>query len=182
MPDFKPIEHARYFIHGPRQFKPNRIPFRQCRDLFSSILFTTYFFIIHSCIPVIPEQPFKSIRVTSCDTAVKKIRFDFERGRGIFFPWKNLPQGDLLRKERQFFTNTVVRNKLWNKKISSTKLTRPLNQQKFFFDRIYRYKWQIVLDYQLNCYEVHKFEKYLHLNTAIWISYCITLKDDINQA
>lgn len=141
MPDFKPIEHARYFIHGPRQFKPNRIPFRQCRDLFSSILFATYFFVIHSCIPVIPEQPFKSIRCHKPWHDMlweDSIRFRTIVEEFSFLGKKNSPQTDsLLFNQRAtvfFFINIVKMciylgiNK-WNIDPISWDITQLLNQR-----------------------------------------------------
>lgn len=130
VPDFKPISNMLDILFTAHA-NLNRIAFlfRQCRDLFSSILFATYFFIIHSCIPLIPEQPFKSIRCHKKpwhEYAVKRFDSISNDRRGIFF----LSLEKFHFDQRQcffFFTNIYlgINNSIWYH--SGTRLSHWIN-------------------------------------------------------
>lgn len=130
VPDFKPISNMLDILFTAHA-NLNRIAFlfRQCRDLFSSILFATYFFIIHSCIPLIPEQSFKSIRCHKKpwhEYAVKRFDSISNDRRGIFF----LSLEKFHFDQRQcffFFTNIYlgINNSIWYH--SGTRLSHWIN-------------------------------------------------------
>lgn len=132
VPDFKPISNMLDILFTAHA-NLNRIAFlfRQCRDLFSSILFATYFFIIHSCIPLIPEQPFKSIRCHKKpwhEYAVKRFDSISNDRRGILF-LSFLGKISLRSKTMLFFffTNIYlgINNSIWYH--SGTRLSHWIN-------------------------------------------------------